>query len=157
MPGKTYEFDAEIKKHEQLDAAYIEFPYDVEKEFGKKGQVKVQATFDGHAYRGSLAKMGYHCHRLGLTQAVRNAIGKKPGDMIHVVIQEDIAPRVVEIPGDLKKLLDQNPGAKAFFEKLSYTNRKEYVNWIISAKRAETRNQRLQNAIRMLIEGVSHP
>ncbi|WP_010233489.1 DUF1905 domain-containing protein [Clostridium arbusti] len=38
---KSYEFDAVIKKHGTIDAAYIEFPYDVEKEFGTKGQVKV--------------------------------------------------------------------------------------------------------------------
>ncbi|WP_269851726.1 DUF1905 domain-containing protein [Methanosarcina horonobensis] len=40
-----YEFDARIIKHEGLDAGYIEFPYVVEKEFGKKGQVKVKAFF----------------------------------------------------------------------------------------------------------------
>jgi hypothetical protein len=49
---KTYEFDAEIKKQDSIDAPFVEFPYDVEKEFGVKGQVKVLATFDGCEYRG---------------------------------------------------------------------------------------------------------
>ncbi len=39
-----YEFDAVIWKREGMDAAFIEFPFDVEKEFGAKGQVKVKAT-----------------------------------------------------------------------------------------------------------------
>ncbi len=157
MTEKKYEFDTKIIKHEKLDAAFIEFPYDVEKEFGKKGQVKVQATFDGHAYRGSLAKMGYQCHRLGLTKEIRNAIGKKPGDIVHVVIKEDTEPRLVEIPTDFAKLLDENPDAKATFEKLSYTNRKEYARWISDAKKTETRTQRLQKAVRMLLDNIKHP
>jgi hypothetical protein len=52
-----YEFDAEIIKHEAINAAFIEFPFDVEKEFGTKGQVKVHVTFNGFEYRGSLANM----------------------------------------------------------------------------------------------------
>lgn len=43
---KTYEFDAVIIKQGDIDAAYIEFPYDVEEEFGTKGQVKVRATIN---------------------------------------------------------------------------------------------------------------
>ncbi|MCU0286357.1 MAG: YdeI/OmpD-associated family protein [Acidobacteria bacterium] len=157
MIAKTFEFDAEIIKHEKLDAAFIEFPYDVEKEFGKKGQVKVQVTFDGHAYRGSLAKMGYRCHRLGLTKEIRNVIGKNPGNMVHVVVKEDIEPRLVEIPVDFAKLLDENPDAKANFEKLSFTHRKEYTRWITGAKKEETRAKRLCEAIPMLLDNIKHP
>ena len=154
---KTYEFDAVIQKHPDLDAAFIEFPYDVEKEFGTKGQVKVFVTFDGYEYRGSLAKMGHHCHRLGLTKQVRAAIGKNPGDTVHIVLKKDEAPRVIEIPDDFGKLLDLNPKAKNYFEGLSYTHRKEYVRWITEAKKAETRERRLQKAIEMLQEKVKHP
>jgi hypothetical protein len=106
---KIYEFDALIQKHPDMDASFIEFPYDVEKEFGTKGQVKVLATFDGYEYRGSLAKMGHPVHRLGLTKEIRNAIRKKPGDTIHVTLKKDEAPRIVEAPDDFSKLLDQNP------------------------------------------------
>jgi len=45
-----------------MDAAYIEFPYDVYKEFGKRGQVEVKASFDGFEYRGSLVRMGMQSH-----------------------------------------------------------------------------------------------
>jgi len=154
---KIYEFDAVIQKHQGLDAAFVEFPYDAEQEFGTKGQVKVFATFDGYEYRGSLAKMGHPCHRLGLTKQVRAAIGKQPGDTVHIVLNKDEEPRVVEIPGDFGKLLDQNPSVKAYFEGLSYTHQKEYVRWINEAKKAETRERRLQKAIEMLQENVKHP
>jgi len=150
----VYEFDALINKHEVIDGAYIEFPYDVNKEFGTKGQVKVNATFDGHEYRGSLANMGYDCHILGITQAIRKAIGKNPGDMVHIILKQDIEPRVVKIPDDFIELLDGNREAKAFFETLSYTNKNEYNVWITSAKKAETREKRLKQSIEMLAKGL---
>ncbi|HEY9008276.1 MAG TPA: DUF1905 domain-containing protein [Ohtaekwangia sp.] len=45
-----------------MDAAFVSIPFDVEKVYGTKGQVKVKATFDGHPYRGVLANMGTGCH-----------------------------------------------------------------------------------------------
>lgn len=154
---KTYEFDAEIKKQSSIDATFVEFPYDVEKEFGVKGQVKVQATFDGCEYRGSLAKMGHSCHMLGMTQKVRAAIGKKPGDIVHIILKKDDEPRVVDIPEDFKKSLEENEQALSFFNTLSYTNQKEYVRWIASAKKAETREKRVRDAIIMLSDKIKRP
>ncbi len=154
---KIYEFDAEIKKQHSIDAAFIEFPYDVEKEFGVKGQVKVQATFDGCEYRGSLAKMGHNCHILGMTQKIRAEIGKKPGDTVHVILKKDDEPRIVEIPEDFKQLLEENEQAMSFFDTLSYTNRKEYVQWIASAKKSETHEKRIKDTITMLIDKVKRP
>lgn len=154
---KAYEFDAEIKKQEDVDGAYIEFPYDVEKEFGVKGQVKVTATFDGVGYRGSLARMGHSCHILGMTKKIRAEIGKQPGDTVHVVIKKDDEPRVVEVPEDFNKLLDANPEANSFFNTLSYTNRKAYVEWITSAKKAETRVKRLEQSVELLLNKVKKP
>lgn len=154
---KVYEFDAVIQKHPGLDAAFIEIPFDVETEFGTKGQVKVAASFDGYEYRGSLAKMGLPVHCLGLTKEVRNAIQKNPGDLVHVILKKDEAPRVVEVPVDFGKLLDQHREVKTYFDSLSYTHRKEYVRWITEAKKQETRDNRLQKAIQMLQEKVRHP
>ncbi len=104
---KEYEFDAVLIKRKGMDATFIEFPYDVEKEFGKKGRVKVHATFDGVEYRGSLVKMGHHCHILGVTQKIRKKINKNPGDTVHVVLKEDTKPRIVEVPEDFAELLNK--------------------------------------------------
>ncbi len=88
MNPRTYEFDAVLQKVPDLDGAYVEFPFDVRKEFGK-GRVKVQAAFDGHPYRGSLVRMGTECHIIGVRKDIRAAIGKQPGDMVRVTIRED--------------------------------------------------------------------
>ncbi len=57
--SKLYEFEAEIKKVPDIDGAYIEFPYDVKKEFGR-GRVAVTATFEGVAYNGGLQPVQEH-------------------------------------------------------------------------------------------------
>jgi len=84
---KTYEFDAPILKVPDIDGAYIEFPYDVVEEFGK-GRVKVQATFDGEPYAGSLVRMKTPGHILGIRKDIRAKIGKQPGDIVRVTIKE---------------------------------------------------------------------
>jgi hypothetical protein len=99
--------------------------------------------------------MKYHCHFLGLTQEVRKAMGKDAGDTVHVVLQQDNAPRVVEIPEDFRTLLEEN-GIARFFGQLSFTNRKGFVRWINEAKKEETRNKRLAESIRRLLGGVHH-
>lgn len=87
MNDKLYEFDAEVKKVEGINGAYVEFPYDVKEEFGK-GRVKVHATFDGEPYDGSVVRMGTPCHIIGLRKDIRAKIGKQPGDTVHVTIKE---------------------------------------------------------------------
>jgi uncharacterized protein YdeI (YjbR/CyaY-like superfamily) len=54
------------------------------------------------------------------------------------------------------KQLVENTAAYDFFNTLSYTNRKEYVRWITSAKMAETRDKRLNNAISLLLDKSPH-
>jgi hypothetical protein len=87
MNQKLYEFEAEIKKVPGIDGAYIEIHFDVKAEFGK-GRVPVTATFDGEPYEGSLVKMKTPCHIIGIRKEIRAKIGKQPGDIIKVTIQE---------------------------------------------------------------------
>jgi hypothetical protein len=137
-------FTAVIEQHEGMDAGYIRFPYDVMKLYGVKGRVAVKAIFDDQvSYRGSLVKMGTPCHILGITKEIRQKLGKSLGDNIRVIIEQDLEIREVIIPDDVKILLDDNPRAKKYFESLSYTDRKEYIRWIESAKQAETRERRI--------------
>jgi len=83
----VHEFVAEIKKVPDIDGAYVEIPFDVKAVFGK-GRVKVHATFDGEPYDGSLVRMGTPCHIIGIRKEIRAKIGKQPGDLIKVTIEE---------------------------------------------------------------------
>ena len=141
-------FTAEIKKHEGIDGAYVEIPFDVEAVFGAK-RVKVIAYFDGREYRGSIVRMS-GCYMLGLTQVLRKEIGKNPGDLVTVEVEKDKKERVIEIPQDLLEALKEAPDGLEYFENLSYSHKKEYVQWITDAKKEETRKARIQKAVIML-------
>jgi hypothetical protein len=146
----THSFDAVIEA--AGGGAFVTIPFDVEQAFGKK-RVPVQATFDGEPYRGLVVRMGGECHMLIVRKEIREKIGKQAGDTVHVTLAEDTEPRVVEVPPDLRTALDGDAAAAATFERLSYTHRREYVQWIEDAKREETRRNRVAKAIGMLREG----
>lgn len=132
--------------------AYVTVPFDVEMTFGRK-RVPVQASFDGEPYRGSLVRMGGPCHILGVLKEIRQRIGKQPGDMVEVTIEEDSTPREVNIPEDLEAALGATARAETFFETLSYSRQREYVRWIEEAKREETRRERVQRTVELLAQG----
>jgi len=103
---KKYSFTATIEAASVGGGgACILFPYDVEKEFGTKGRVPVQATFDGIPYTGSLVKYGQPQHMLGILKALREQLGKQPGDKVKVELWKDEAARTVDIPADFAALL----------------------------------------------------
>ena len=90
---KMYEYESLIYEAGKPGGAYVIFPYDVRKEFGK-GRVKVHATFDGEPYDGSIVNMGAKnddgsvCYIIGVRKDIRARIGKQPGDMVSVTVKE---------------------------------------------------------------------
>jgi hypothetical protein len=150
-------FSAELEKHPDLDAAFFWLPFSVEKEFGSRGLTKVRGTINGQPYRSSLMPAGDGRHCMGLRKELRKKLGVDVGDVVSVTMEPDLEERVIEIPPELASLLDSDPAARAFFDGLSYTHRKEYVQWVTDAKKAETRAARLAKVLPMLRDGVKHP
>lgn len=132
--------------------AWVNVPFDVEKTFGKK-RVPIRAAIDRVPYRGSLVRMGGDCHMLLILKAIREKIGKKAGDKVLVTLQEDKAPRKVKVPVDVQRALRLKPGAGDFFGKLAYTHQRENLQWIEGAKRAETREGRIERMLTLLTRG----
>jgi hypothetical protein len=129
--------------------AFVEVPFDVETAFGSK-KPKVMAFIDGVPYRGTLVRMGTECHLLLILKSIREQIGKTFGDTVKITVEPDTEPRLIEVPAELKQAFKTEKEAKAFFDKLSYTHQREYVQWINEAKREETRQVRLLKTIEML-------
>lgn len=130
----------------------MEVPFDVEKAFGSK-RPKIKANIEGVPYRGILTRMGSECHLLIILKGIREQVGKTFGDEIKISVELDTEPRVLEVPKDLLKELKKDKAAKAFFDTLSYTHQREYVTWIMEAKKEETRARRVLKTIAMLKQG----
>jgi hypothetical protein len=112
----------------------------------------VRATVNGYTWRTTVARMGAE-FLVGLNREVRDGAGVQAGDTVDAAIELDTAPREVDVPPALADALEGDPAAKSAFEALSFTHRKEYARWVAEAKRAETRDRRVAEAIQMLREG----
>jgi hypothetical protein len=112
----------------------------------------VVATVNGYTWRTSVARMGGE-FLVGLPREVREGAGVAAGDDAEVILELDTAPREVEVPPALAAALAADPQAQAIFDGLAFTHRKEYARWIIEAKRDETRERRVQQAVEMIKAG----
>ena len=131
-------------------------PGDPKAEFGG-ARAPVAGTVNGTRFRGRLMVYGGITY-LGFRKEIREAAGGiEKGDSVEVVIERDDAPREVEVPDALAAALAQDDEARATFDSLAFTHRKEYATWIGEAKRAETRARRAEKALEMLRKGVRHP
>ena len=128
----------------------IPVPRDVAAKLGLKGMPKVQSVIAGQPYRGSLMPMGDGTYCLGVLKSIQEAAGVGFGDTVTVELELDTAPRVVEPPADLARLIAKDKRMAAGWERLSYTNKKEMALSVDGAKKPETRERRLAAAIAKL-------
>ena len=112
----------------------------------------VVATVNGYTWRTSVARMGGE-FVLGLSKEVRQGAGAQAGDEVDVTIELDAAPREVEVPEALAVALAADPEASAAFGRMAFTHRKEYARWVAEAKREETRQRRVVQAVEMIRSG----
>jgi uncharacterized protein YdeI (YjbR/CyaY-like superfamily) len=117
-----------------------------------KRRFPVRATINGYSWQTTITPMRGE-NLLGLNKEVRAAAGVAAGDTVDVLIELDTEPREVEVPAALAKALDGDTVARAAFENMSFTHRKEYARWIGEAKRDETRQKRVTQALERLREG----
>ena len=114
----------------------------------------VVVTINGYTWRTSVTPMGGE-FLVGLSKQVRESAGVQAGDEVEVNLELDQAPRQVEVPEALAAALTADPEASVAFERMAFTHRKEYVRWIAEAKREETRDRRVRQALEMIKAGKS--
>lgn len=150
----TVEFDARLIARGPKGAwVFLDFPVSASKQLGSPGRVPVWGTMNGHPFRTSAFPTGDGTHQIAVNKALQSGADAKPGDRVRVVLQVDTEPREVKPPLDLTKALAHAPEAKRNFDALSYGHRKAYVEWILGAKKPETRARRIQQALMHLSKG----
>lgn len=145
---KEYKFEAIIQASEiGRGGAYIEFPFNVEKEFGVKGRVKVICFYENIKYQGSLVKMDTQCHIIGITKEIREKIGKNIGDKVKVCLYKDESERTVDVHPLLIQEFNRDKELQEKYEKLSYSRKKKIFDQLTSAKKEETVKRRLEKIV----------
>jgi hypothetical protein len=126
----------------------VELPFDAKERFGK-ARAPVRGTVNGTPFRTTVAVYG-GTYLIGFNRELREQAGVAIGDEVSVEIELDDEPRTVEIPPRLAEALAAAPDAREAFERLSYTHRREYVEWILDAKRTETAERRVDRTMEAL-------
>ncbi|TMC77633.1 MAG: DUF1905 domain-containing protein [Chloroflexi bacterium] len=123
----------------------IEVPERVVKKLGAGKRVPVRVNLNGVAYRSTIAVYGGRFY-LPARKEICEAARLGPGGRARVSLEVDTAPRTVDVPADLARALSAAK-ARAAFDAYSFSHRKEFVDWVTSAKRAETRATRIPRVV----------
>ena len=137
-----HKFSVKLLGQEGSQVAGLKPPFDVVEAFGRKGRVPVKGTINGFPFRSSLMNMG-DGHMMAVNAQMRAGAKCQAGDTVKVVLELDEEERKVEVPPNLKKIINSDPKAKEAWGELSFTHQKEYVREIEGAKKEETRERRI--------------
>jgi hypothetical protein len=129
---------------------FILVPGEVTDQLHFKGRPLINSIIAGVPYRGSLMPMGDGRYALGILKAIYTDHGLKAGDTIEVQIEVDTAPRVITPPTALANALAVDATAKAGWDALSYSRKREIAQSIEAAKKPETKDRRLSDALARL-------
>ena len=154
-PGKSLpmKFQVRLTAHGPKGAwTFLEVPFDVQKAFGSKARVAVCGTINGYSFRNSLMPNGDGTHSMMVNRIVQAGANAKAGDRVAVVMAVDTKKRAVPIPRELKNALAGDAAAAAIFKTLSPSHRKEFADWITSAKLPATKLARSQKSLKFIRE-----
>src|SRR6266853_2741854 len=140
-------FDCRLESDQ--GACFIRVPPEVLATLGQGKRAPVKVTISDYAYRTTIAVYGGKSY-IGVRREVQEAAGVTAGQHLTVGLQYDSELRTMDLPEALRAALDADAKAAATFDKLTHTRKKEFVDWVTGAKKAETQERRLKQAIRML-------
>ena len=109
-------------------------------------------TIRGHTWRTTPGVYDGVGH-IVVNRAVKAATGVDAPDRVRVRMELDTEPRKVAVPRDLAEALAADPAATKAFASMSFTHRREYVEWVEEAKRPETRARRIASTVARVREG----
>lgn len=128
-------------------------PAAASKQLPTRSMVTVDGTFADQPFQATLEPDGHGSHWLKIDKSLREAAGAAVGDSIALEIAPVHKEPEPKVPADLKQALAANPAAKATWADISTVARRDWIHWITSGKKAETRVKRIDTACDKLAGG----
>ena len=144
-PAKEIRFRAMLEKGRDCLCLYL--PKSAGRKIGTRGHVPVTGTLNGVPIRASLSPTSRGQHMMLINKQMQKASGVTDGDCVSLVLTIDHIPRAVIIPSDLEKMLKESELLRRTFIRMRDSHKKEWVDWINSAKKPETRARRISKII----------
>jgi hypothetical protein len=132
---------------------FLTLPKNASAKLPCRGMTAIEGTINGVSFQAMLQPDGQKSHWLKVDRNLREAAGTDTGEVVTL----EIAPAAEEpepaVPTDLRKALAATPKARALWSDITPIARRDWIQWITSAKQAETRARRIKNACSMLAAG----
>jgi len=144
------EFEAAVEQDERGHVR-LRMPFDPNAEWGTRSRHYVRGTLNGVEFEGTLGSRGSGAF-FPLNKALRDRISVAPGDTVRVRVEPTEAPETA-VPDDLSGAIAADPVAADFFGGLSGFYQRQYVGWVIGAKKPETRAARIEEVVGLLRAG----
>jgi hypothetical protein len=149
-------FEAKLSRPAEPKGAawsFLVLPAAASKRLPTRSMVTVDGVLAGQPFQATLEPDGNGSHWLKVDQALREAAGVAFGDSVTLeiaLVAEEPEPRV---PADIKTSLAANPAAQATWDDITAIARRDWIHWITSGKKAETRVKRIATACDKLAGG----
>jgi uncharacterized protein DUF1905/bacteriocin resistance YdeI/OmpD-like protein len=137
---------------------FLTLPKQASARLPSRGQTTVEGTFNGSAFQATLDPDGKGGHWLKVERELREAAGAQVGDEVTLEIAAVAQEPEPTVPSDLRKALAAAPTkARQVWSDITPAARRDFIHWIVSGKRAETRVKRIETACDMLAKGKRRP
>jgi hypothetical protein len=132
---------------------FLILPKNASAKLPSRGMTAIEGTMNGFPFQAVLEPDGQKSHWLKVDRKLRTAAGVEAGDIVTLEIAPAGKDTEPEVPTDLRKALAAAPKARALWSDITPIARRDWIQWVTSAKQPETRTRRIKNACSMLAAG----
>lgn len=157
MANPTIRFRARLSRPATPSGAswsFLVLPAAASAKLPTRSMVTVDGTLGGAPFQATLEPDGEGSHWLKVSKALREAAGVAPGETVALALAPVEKEPEPKLPADLRKALAANPAAKATWADITPVARRDWIHWITSGKKAETRVKRIDTACDKLAAGM---
>jgi hypothetical protein len=141
-----------------VDWSFLVLPKEASAKLPSRGMMSVEGTFNGLAFQATLEPDGQGGHWLKVEPKLRKSAGAEPGDIVSLEIAAVAEEPEPSVPADLRNALAAaEQKVRAAWSDITPVARRDWIQWIESAKREATRLKRIENACDMLANGKRRP
>lgn len=135
--------------------AFLVLPKTASAKLPSRGMTTVKGTINDAPFRATLEPDGQRSHWLKVSRKLRQAASAEFGDIVSLSIESVGKENEPEpnVPADLRTALATAPKARVMWSEITPVARRDWIQWITSAKKPETRTRRVNNACEMLAAG----
>jgi uncharacterized protein YdeI (YjbR/CyaY-like superfamily) len=135
-----------------LNWVVIRLPFDAQKVWGNRGQIRVKGEINNFAFRTTLFPTGDGHHYMIVNKQMQKGGSVRPGMEAHFRMEPDVEERTVPASPELDHALKESRRLQKFYQGLTPSTRNEIVRWISGAKQRETRSRRAEQCAERLME-----